>query len=448
MRGIAACFAMSFLTATGTALALDLPGRTLLEVETFVDAQSAIDRAKALSLEFPQAAVATKSGRFAVLVATVPSAQARGAAAELTAIGRTGPVQSVDGRSYGSIIFGPDPTKGRSSFSVGFPPAPAASEDAPYLQIGSRLSLTRAMELALRAQTAGPVAVFLTKAGTYAVARLPSPGFREVGASADSLRTVGSNYAELIWRSGAPTDPRLGTLIPSVGRGQQHAEPRAENTGPSQQAKAVSGTGFFVSTAGHVVTNAHVVQGCTQVIVVRPGVRPSRAMVVSVDTRNDLALIAGGPAPAGLPRIRTGIRVGEQVAVFGFPLAGLLTSKGNFTLGNVSALAGQRDDTGLIQVTAPVQVGNSGGALVDRSGNVAGVVVQKLDALRVAERTSDIPQNVNFAIGAHVLIGFLDANEVPYRVTGLESALDPPDIADRVKGYSVQIICERTLAAQ
>jgi S1-C subfamily serine protease len=69
-------------------------------------------------------------------------------------------------------------------------------------------------------------------------------------------------------------------------------------------------------------------------------------------------------------------------------------------------------DSRLLQISAPVQPGNSGGPLLDASANVIGVVVSKLDALRVAKATGDIPQNVNFALNANVLRAFLDANDV------------------------------------
>ncbi len=100
-----------------------------------------------------------------------------------------------------------------------------------------------------------------------------------------------------------------------------------------------------------------------------------------------------------------------MVAV-GFPLPGLLASEANVTTGTVSALAGIGNDTRFLQMTAPVQPGNSGGPLLDLEGRVVGVVVSKLDALKVASATGDIPQNVNFAIKAGVVRSFLDASGV------------------------------------
>src|SRR5439155_21695916 len=97
------------------------------------------------------------------------------------------------------------------------------------------------------------------------------------------------------------------------------------------------------------------------------------------------------------------VRQGDGIVAVGFPLRGLLASGPNVTTGTISALAGLGDDSRYLQITAPVQPGSSGGPLLDQSGNVVGVVVGKLDALRVAQAIGDIPQNVNFAINAAVI---------------------------------------------
>jgi len=115
------------------------------------------------------------------------------------------------------------------------------------------------------------------------------------------------------------------------------------------------------------------------------------------------------PAPAHA-QFRSAVRLSEGIAAFGFPLSGLLATSGNFTIGNIAALAGPQDDTRIIQISAPIQPGNSGGPVLDQSGNVVGIVLAKLNALKLATITDDLAQNINFGIKSSVAISFVEAN--------------------------------------
>jgi S1-C subfamily serine protease len=203
-----------------------------------------------------------------------------------------------------------------------------------------------------------------------------------------------------------------------------------------------SGTGFFVSAQGHVLTNAHVVEGCSSIEVPGPnGLTPVR--VVAKDQTNDLALLKTDLAPPKVAQLRAGIRLGEPVAAFGYPLLGVLSSTGNFTLGNVTSLTGLKDDTRYLQISTPVQPGNSGGPLLDASGNFVGVVSAKLNALLIMVATEgDIPQNVNFAIKSSVAATFLESNSVGFSTGTLGAALSPPDLADQGKAISMPVLCK------
>jgi hypothetical protein len=95
-------------------------------------------------------------------------------------------------------------------------------------------------------------------------------------------------------------------------------------------------------------------------------------------------------------------------------------------------------------ISAPVQPGNSGGPLLDYSGNVVGVVEGKLNAITVATVTNDMAQNVNFAIKANVVTNFLDANSVAYTSGSLAStALPASEIAEHAKSLAVMIECNK-----
>ena len=227
-------------------------------------------------------------------------------------------------------------------------------------------------------------------------------------------------------------------LAAVVAAGQAPA-PAPEPTRPPLELVS-TGSGFRVSGQGHVLTNAHVVRGCTEVRIPPSGV----AEVVAREGSSDLALLR---APAGTTRAVAkfrqgrGIRPGASVVVLGYPLRGLLASEANVSTGAVSALAGPGDDRRLIQITAPVQPGNSGGPVLDAAGNVVGVVVAKLDAIRIARSTGDIPQNVNFAVSAGTARAFLDGEGVPYETAPSDDAMEPVEVAAAARKFTVLVEC-------
>lgn len=213
-----------------------------------------------------------------------------------------------------------------------------------------------------------------------------------------------------------------------------------QSVGPeTAEPKEGSGTGFYISASGHLVTNAHVVEGCRSIALANG----TRLTLVDVDTSSDLALVKLADGASTVPlalRQGRGVRLAENVLAAGFPLVGILSSGLNVTTGAVSALAGIGDDRRRIQMTAPVQPGNSGGPLLDQSGNVVGVVVSKL-ALSVAAITGDIPQNVNFAVSLGTLQAFLDANNIDYQTRASSSPKSNADVAEMARAATVQIEC-------
>ncbi len=81
------------------------------------------------------------------------------------------------------------------------------------------------------------------------------------------------------------------------------------------------------------------------------------------------------------------------------------------------------------------------GPVLDEAGNVVGVVVARLDALKMARLTGISPQNVNFAVSAGIARAFLDANNVPYVTEPSTKALDAADVAARIQKFTVLIEC-------
>ena len=100
-----------------------------------------------------------------------------------------------------------------------------------------------------------------------------------------------------------------------------------------------------------------------------------------------------------------------------------------------------------LQISAPVQPGNSGGPLLDASGNLVGIVTGKLNALRLATYTGDVPQNVNFALKAEVARIFLDSKGIAYHTARSEQQLSPADVNQIARPFTVHILCEQAVAA-
>jgi S1-C subfamily serine protease len=223
------------------------------------------------------------------------------------------------------------------------------------------------------------------------------------------------------------------------------SEETPESPAESEKLAKVSGSGFVVSKNAHVVTNNHVVGDCVGDIQGNlPGQAPVKLRVVSADETNDLALLQGPKKfkEKDIATIRaSAINSGDQVVAIGYPLHGLLTSDLTVTTGIISSLAGMHNDTRFLQISAPVQPGNSGGPLHDGSGNLVGVVTAKLDALRVVKATGDIPQNINFAIKTGALRDFLDNSAVPYETANAGEEMKTADIASSARTYTMLISC-------
>jgi TPR repeat protein len=207
---------------------------------------------------------------------------------------------------------------------------------------------------------------------------------------------------------------------------------------------ASMGTGFYISRDGYVLTNHHVVERCDEIRV------PAESAVgksVVADQANDLAILKLDviDRAAVIFSASDDLRQGDEVFVFGFPLGGYLPAAGNVTLGIVSALAGPGNNSSLLQMTAPVQPGNSGGPLYNKKGRVVGVVVGKADAIKIAKVTGDIPQNINFAITSRTVKSFLEGNKIEYQKKGDTFAFskDSVAIADTARKSTVKVECWR-----
>src|ERR1035437_3669732 len=202
-------------------------------------------------------------------------------------------------------------------------------------------------------------------------------------------------YAERFAREFGPQGPRA-------------TSPREQTGSASEQLKA-SGSGFFISDDGNLISNYHVVEGASRIMVkTKGGVFPAR--VVKLDPVNDIAVLkVSGSGFYALPIAQSGsVKLGDSVFTIGFPNPGLQGVQPKLTDGKGNSLTGMLDDPRCFQVSIAVQPGNSGGALVSSAGNVVGIVTARLSDEAALQTSGALPQNVNYAIKSSYLLPLLE----------------------------------------
>ena len=248
----------------------------------------------------------------------------------------------------------------------------------------------------------------------------------------------------------------IDSTVPPSSR-QQQAQTKKEPTPQSG-----TGSGFFVSKMGHVITNAHVVRGCQKLTVGDNANKQVTAELINTDSSNDLALLklsslemASAESKSLIQKLSIvvvplsskgllrseNVKLGEKVLVAGYPFGELFSNTIKVTSGIVSATRGAGDDTGQFQLDAAVQPGNSGGPIYDSSGNIVGVVVAQLDKLKMAKAIGSLPENVNFGIKASTVKQFLISSGLPSKKAEQAEEKSTQQLAEIAKNQALMVMC-------
>jgi S1-C subfamily serine protease len=202
--------------------------------------------------------------------------------------------------------------------------------------------------------------------------------------------------------------------------------------GPEQRGVAY-GTGFALTTNGTIATAFHVVEHATNIQVRFPGGEWAAAKITSHSRNNDIAILQTAMhTPYAMPLVPTAhVKRGDQVFTFGFPVIDLLGGEAKYTDGKVSGLSGLKGEDSLLQVTVPIQPGNSGGPLVNPRGEVVGLVTSTAAVKYFYAVTETLPQNVNWAVRSDY-ISVLIPRDYP-----LATALPDNDVID----WAAKTVC-------
>jgi len=175
---------------------------------------------------------------------------------------------------------------------------------------------------------------------------------------------------------------------------------------------ASSGSGFAVTADGYVVTNHHVIEGCTDVKIHDKG-KAIKATVVTYDPNNDIALLKGNFKPRKFyPLSRKAPGLLTEIFVAGHPFGKDISNSVKVTKGIVSSLSGIGNNFSNFQIDAALQPGNSGGPIMDDKGNVVGVAVAKLDLDKIVETYGVVPELVNFGVKSNVVINIMESENI------------------------------------
>ena len=233
---------------------------------------------------------------------------------------------------------------------------------------------------------------------------------------------------------------------PEVAETPEEIKPD-ETTEPVDESELViigSGSGFFVSSQGHIASNAHVIGFCREVKVYEEG-KEIFLDIIATDMVNDIGLAKGKFKNTRYLNIKvSGAELGEDIVAFGYPLVDKLSDSVKLTKGIVSALSGPYNNIALIQIDAALQPGNSGGPVLNMSGQVVGIASSGLSKFKMAKEQQILPENVNFAVAAPTIATFLRANKINVS-PGSSEIYSTKELAKIGEPATVQILCMNTM---
>jgi S1-C subfamily serine protease len=199
---------------------------------------------------------------------------------------------------------------------------------------------------------------------------------------------------------------------------------------------AASGTGFFVSNKGYIITNHHVIDQCDKILI-NHNENINESIVVSVDTINDLAILKSKFLPKKTFSVSLNdVKLMDEIIVAGYPLGREVSSSIKIHRGNVTSLAGAGNNYSNFQTDATINVGNSGGPIIDNNGNIVGVAV--------ATWVEEGVQGIHFGIKSSILKNFASSNRVDLNSPNFKK-LNNRQIGSLVENATVYIECHMSV---
>ena len=194
-----------------------------------------------------------------------------------------------------------------------------------------------------------------------------------------------------------------------------------------------SGTAFFVSKKGHLLTNNHVVDGC-KISKITYLNKDYEAKLLATDKNLDLALLKVKVKPKSFFNFsKTGAKKLNKIYVAGYPLGKGLSDDLKISSGIVSSLKGFEDNSNEIQIDAPINPGNSGGPIINENGDLIAIAVSGL--------AKDQTEGINFGIKSSAAELFLKSNKVSPSKSLYSRTKDNEDLLEILEEGTVYTYC-------
>ena len=237
----------------------------------------------------------------------------------------------------------------------------------------------------------------------------------------------------------------LIVILPSLAFADSEPTTESTNDPAKHQYMISSGTGFFVNRQD-IVTNNHVIKGCSEVII-KGAVAEQKAHVKSVDAEHDLAIIESLTPPSEFAPLRFNIddlKTDDKVLLIGYPGEAGIRGETTIATSNIIDIKlNDSDKTKWLYINDVVEHGNSGGPVFDTSGNVIGVVVAKAVFSQFYTGTTEKAgeQNAGVVITLATLKQFLLNNGIFNEWSGSGLVYQDSYIVEKAKSYIVNVQC-------
>ncbi len=206
-----------------------------------------------------------------------------------------------------------------------------------------------------------------------------------------------------------------------------------------------TGTGFFVGDEGYIVTGNHVISACNSYTVYAQNAT-MQATLVARDMAHDIVVLKSTFPALSVASFRIPtqtLMVGDGLWVLGYPGEAWKTRKAILKKSQLLEFAGMGGEGTLMQFAESVQQGNSGGPLMDKSGNVVGMITAKSTLMQVNKQTNETKtiKKADIALNLSSILDFLEAHHIPFKTSYSDTTLSAEQLESAAQRFIVNVRC-------